>query len=108
MAGHLHCYGCELALLTETAQDLKQYHAIFHQKFVDRGIRIAGAFEYTFGGFEQIKPQFSGITGFKDEPQLEIDNILVLVDYPVLKKLVDKIHQNHTLSASREQASHRR
>jgi hypothetical protein len=81
MAAHLYRYGSELALLSETVQDIKQYHTDFHQQYVERGIRTEDAFESLIRGLAQIITQLSSIAGFRDELQLKTANVLALVSH---------------------------
>jgi hypothetical protein len=81
MAAHLYRYGSELASLSETVQDIKQYHTDLHQRYVERGIRTADAFESLIRGLAQITTQLSSIVRFRDELQLKTANVLALVSH---------------------------
>lgn len=86
MAAHLYRYGSELASISETVQNIGQYHSDFHQMYVERGIRTADSFETLIRGLAQITTHLSSITRFRDELQLKTANVLALVSHGLLQR----------------------
>ena len=79
MTAHLHRYGSELALLTETVQGIAEFHNRFHQIFEDQGLTSANSYETVCQGIGLITTHLSSINRFRNELQLKTDNVLALV-----------------------------
>ena len=79
MAAPLHRYGSELHSLSDILEDIKFYNSCFHEKFVERRIREAGALGCITTTLGQVASYLSAIRTFRDELQQKINNVLALV-----------------------------
>ena len=79
MTAHLHRYGSELALLTETVHEIAEFHNRFHQIFEDQGLTSAKSYETVCQGIGLITTHLLSISRFRNELQLKTDNVLALV-----------------------------
>jgi hypothetical protein len=79
MAAHLHRYSSELALIGEIVDDVRRYNSAFHESFVKLGLRPENGRDSVTAGIEQIASQVSALCGFRNELQLNTDNVLALV-----------------------------
>ncbi|PMD22291.1 hypothetical protein NA56DRAFT_98631 [Hyaloscypha hepaticicola] len=79
MAAHLHRYGSELHSLSDILEDIKFYNSCFHEKFVERRIREAGALGCITTTLGQVASYLSAIRTFRDELQQKINNVLALL-----------------------------
>jgi hypothetical protein len=87
MAAHLHRYGSELQSFCDVVQDIKLYNSWLHDEFVACGIRHDNSFGSIATTLDQIASYLSAISGFRDELQQKIDNILALVGLPGFAKV---------------------
>ena len=81
MTAHLHRYGSELELLTETVQKIADFHNRFHRIFEDQGLASANSYETVCQGIELITTHLSSTSRFRNELQLKTDNVLALVSF---------------------------
>jgi hypothetical protein len=91
MAAHLHRYASELQSLSEVVQDINLYNSRLHSEFVASGIRQDNSFGSITTILDQIASYLSAISGFRNELQLKIDNILALVGLPSFAKVIFRI-----------------
>lgn len=81
MTAHLHRYGSELELLTETVHKIAAFHNRFHRIFEDQGLTSANSYETVCQGIGLITTHLSSISRFRNELQLKTDNVLALVGF---------------------------
>ena len=87
MTAHLHRYGSELELLTETVQQIAKFHNCFHQIFEDQGLASANSYEKVCQGIGLITTHLSSISRFRNELQLKTDNVLALVGFQISSRM---------------------
>ena len=81
MTAHLHRYGSELALLTETVQEIAKVHSHFHRMFEAQGLTDNNSYEAFCQAIGLITTHLSSISRFRNELQLKTDNVLALVGF---------------------------
>lgn len=79
MTAHLHRYGSELALLTETVHEIAEFYNRLYQIFEVQRLTSANSYERVCQGIGLITTHLSSISRFRNELQLKTDNVLALV-----------------------------